>query len=61
MTDLEKRYQDAIRKCGGAAGLLALPDGVKAVLKAVTDLEIKTALLEMIATTKVIDTERRTV
>ena len=52
MTDLEKRYQDAIRKCGGAAGLLALPDGVKAVLKAVTDLETKTALLEMIAATK---------
>ena len=48
MTTAE-RYQAALKKIGGAAGLMNLPDQVKEVLKSTTDLQIKTEMLEMIA------------
>jgi hypothetical protein len=48
MTELEKRYQNAIDKIG-TARLLDLPEGVKEVLKSTTDLETKTKMLEEIA------------
>ena len=46
---VEQRYQAAIRKIGGAAGLLNLPEDVKNILKETMDLETKTEMLEMIA------------
>ena len=46
---VEQRYQAAIRKIGGAAGLLSLPEDVKNILKETMDLETKTELLEAIA------------
>lgn len=48
MTTAE-RYQKALKKIGGAAGLLSLPDQVQEVLKSTTDLETKTTMLELIA------------
>ena len=45
----EERYQAAIKKIGGAAGLLNLPEDVKNILKETMDLETKTEMLEMIA------------
>ena len=45
----ERRYQEAIKKIGGAASLLCLPEEVKDVLKKTMDLETKTQLLEAIA------------
>lgn len=49
MTALEIRYQNAIEKIGGAAGLLNLPEQVKNVLKNTTDLKAKVKILEEIA------------
>ena len=49
MTILEKRYQIAIDKIGGPAGLLNLPRQIKEVLKNTKDLETKVKLLEEIA------------
>lgn len=49
MTTLEKRYQVAIDKIGGTAGLLNLPNQIKEVLKNTRDLETKVKLLEEIA------------
>lgn len=48
---VEQRYQAAIKKIGGAAGLLNLPEDVKNILKETADLETKTKteMLEMIA------------
>ena len=43
MTVLEIRYQNAVEKIGGAAGLLNLPEQVKNVLK------VKVKILEEIA------------
>lgn len=45
----EERYAEAIRKLGGASGLLALPDSVKMILAGITDLEGKTFILEFVA------------
>ena len=49
MTVLEIRYQNAVEKIGGAAGLLNLPEQVKNVLKNTTDLKVKVKILEEIA------------
>ena len=49
---VEQRYQAAIRKIGGAVGLLSLPEDVKNILKKTMDLETKTVLLEAIAEKK---------
>lgn len=49
MNDLEKRYSKAIRECGGAAGLLSLPEQVQEILKKTTSLECKVEMLELIA------------
>ena len=49
MTVLEIRYQNAVEKIGGAAGLLNLPEQVKHVLKNTTDLKVKVKILEEIA------------
>lgn len=49
---VEQRYQAAIRKIGGAAGLLNLPEDVKNILKETMDLETKTEMLEAIAEKK---------
>ena len=46
---LDQRYHDAIRRIGGTAGLLSLPDPVKDILKNAKDLEIKVKMMEMIA------------
>lgn len=46
---LEERYAEAIRKLGGASGLLALPDPIKAILKDTTDLERKVWVFEWVA------------
>lgn len=45
----EERYAEAIRKLGGASGLMALPDSVKMTLAGITDLEVKTITLEVVA------------
>lgn len=52
MNELEKRYQNAINKIGGALVLLTLPEEVKKILKSVTDLETKVEILERIAEAK---------
>ena len=52
MKNLEKRYQDAINKIGGAFAILSLPEAVKNILKSVTDLETKVKILEEIAKQK---------
>jgi hypothetical protein len=49
MKTLEQRYNEAINKIGGTAGLLNLPEQVKDVLKGNYDLETKTKMLEAIA------------
>lgn len=46
---VEQRYQAAIAKIGGPAGLLRLPEDVKNILKETIDLETKTEMLEAIA------------
>lgn len=46
---IEERYSAAIKACGGAAGLLALPQPVKEILSRPYDIETKTKMLEMIA------------
>lgn len=46
---LEQRWSRAIRKIGGAAGLLSLPEQVKKVLQGTNDLETKVKMLELIA------------
>lgn len=46
---VEQRYQAAIAKIGGPAGLLRLPEGIKNLLKETRNLETKTEMLEMIA------------
>ena len=43
------RYAEAIKKIGGAPGLLGLPEAVKEALKTVTDLKAKVETLELIA------------
>lgn len=52
MLNLEKRYQDAIKKIGGASALLGLPDEIKTILKSTTNLETKVNILEEIAIIK---------
>ena len=52
MKTLEKRYSEAIKKIGGTSALLTLPEGVKKILKSVTDLETKVKILEKIAKAK---------
>ena len=49
MSALEARYRRAIKRIGGAAALLDLPENIKAILKNATDLYTKTRLLEEIA------------
>lgn len=49
MKSLEQRHSEALKKIGGASGLLNLPDDVKAVLKGNYDLETKTKMLEAVA------------
>lgn len=46
---LEERHSAAIKACGGAAGLLALPQEIKEILMQNLDLETKTLMLEMVA------------
>lgn len=53
MKNLEKRYQNAINKIGGTPALLTLPNGMKKILKSVTDLETKVKVLEKIAEAKI--------
>lgn len=45
------RWSRAIKRIGGAAGLLSLPEAVQDVLKMTDDLVTKTKMLEMIADT----------
>lgn len=45
------RWSRAIKRIGGAAGLLSLPEAVRDLLKSIDDLVIKTKTLEMIADT----------
>lgn len=49
MKAIEQRYSDAISACGGAAGLLSLPQSVKNILYTNADIETKTQLLEAVA------------
>ena len=49
MKSIEQRYSDAIKACGGAAGLLALPQSVKDILSNNVDIETKTKMLELVA------------
>lgn len=49
MKTIEQRYSEAIKNCGGAAGLLALPQAVKDILSVNVDMETKTAMLELVA------------
>ena len=49
---LVERYTLAIKKIGGAAGLLNLPKDVQDVLKNTNDLEVKVKMLEAIAKAK---------
>lgn len=46
---LEQRWSEALKKIGGAAGLLALPKQIQDALKSTTDLETKVKMLELIA------------
>lgn len=52
MTILEKRYQIAIDKIGGPAGLLNLPEQVKEILRNTKSLDTKVKMLEEIAKIK---------
>lgn len=45
----EKRYQEALKKIGGAKNLLSLPEQIREVLMSTTDMETKTTMLELIA------------
>ena len=45
----EQRYAAAIKKIGGPAALLNLPEEVKKILRETTNPEIKTQMLELIA------------
>ena len=45
----EQRYAKAMKKIGGPAALLNLPEEVKKILRETTDPEIKTQMLELIA------------
>ena len=49
MKAIEQRYSEAIKNCGGAAGLLNLPQSVKDILSVNVDIETKTAMLELVA------------
>lgn len=49
---LEERYQDAIKRIGGALAILELPQQVQDILKRTTDLETKVEMLELIAKVK---------
>lgn len=49
MKTIEQRYSEAIKNCGGAAGLLNLPQSVKDILSVNVDIETKTAILELVA------------
>lgn len=49
---LEERYHSAIKRIGGAPGLLDLPQQVKNILKGTTDLKTKVEMLELIAKAK---------
>ena len=49
MNAFEARYIRALKRIGGAEGLLCLPEQVKEILKNTTDLVTKTKMLEMIA------------
>lgn len=49
MKTLEQRYHEAIKRIGGAVGLLALPRSVQEILKACNDLESKVKMFELIA------------
>ena len=49
MTDLEKRYGKALKEIRRNTNLLTMPEEVKSILKATTDLETKTKMLEEIA------------
>lgn len=49
---LEQRWSEAIKRIGGAAGLLALPEQVQEVLKNTNDLETKVKMLELIVDNK---------
>ncbi len=49
MTTIEARYHNAINRIGGGAGLLALPESDKKLLRKTKDLLAKTILLESIA------------
>lgn len=52
MNALEVRYHRAIKRIGGAAALLDLPESIKKILRNTTDLQTKTRLLEEIAKQK---------
>lgn len=43
-----KKVQEAIRKAGGAAALLDLPEQIKELLKSTTDPKVKSEILDMI-------------
>ena len=45
----EQRYAAAIKKIGGPAALLNLPEEVKKILRETTNPEVKTQMLELIA------------
>jgi UDP-glucose 6-dehydrogenase len=49
---LVERYTLAMKKIGGAAGLLSLPKDVQEVLKKTNDLEVKVKMLEAIVKAK---------
>lgn len=44
-----ERYSAAIKRIGGTAGLLRLPEEVKKILQTYVDLETKVKMLEMVA------------
>lgn len=49
MKSIEQRYSDAIKACGGAAGLLDLPKSVRDILSVNVDIKTKTEMLELVA------------
>jgi hypothetical protein len=52
MKSLLKRYEKAIKKLGGALGIMSLPEPVQEALKIYTDLETKVKILEMVIEAK---------
>lgn len=52
MKSIEKRYSDALKACGGAAGLLNLPQSVRDILPVNVGIETKTKMLELVADRK---------